>query len=60
MAAYSDNQAMINAIKHANMKNGEIIIKLNGELITGKITAIKMDMREACYTSFVVEGMIRD
>lgn len=51
---------MITAINHSNMKNGDVVIKLNGELITGQIKAIKMDMREACYTSFEIEGIIRD
>lgn len=59
MATYSSNQALIAAINHSNMKDGEVIVKLNGEVITGNITSIKMEMRESHYTVFEIEGIIR-
>ena len=60
MTAYTSNQALVNAMNHSQMKNGEVIIKLNDEIITGNISAIKMEMREACYTTFELEGVIHN
>ncbi len=56
--AYPSNQALINAVNHANLKNGEVIIKLNGEVIVGRLQSISMEMREANYTTFCIEGVI--
>jgi hypothetical protein len=58
--AFTSNQDLIRAMKYSNMKNGEIIIKLNDEVITAHIKNISMEMQEACYTTITLEAMIRD
>jgi hypothetical protein len=56
--AYSSNQALISALNYSNLKNGEVIIKLNGEIVTGSLVAITMKMTEGHYTTFEIEGII--
>ena len=60
MTAYSSNTNLIAAMKYSNMKNGEVIIRLNDEIITANIKNIQMDMQEACYTTVTLEAIIRD
>ena len=47
-------------MKHSNMKNGEVIIKLNDEIVTARIKNISMDMQEACYTTIMLEAIITE
>jgi hypothetical protein len=56
--AYPSNQALINAINYANMKNGEVIIKLNGETITANLTSIQINMKEAHLTTLELSAVI--
>lgn len=58
MTAYTSNQSMIAAINHSNLSNGEVVIKLHGEIITGHIRSIQMEMREAHLTEFTITGLI--
>ena len=55
----SENSCLIAAIKHSEMRNGEVVIKLNDQYITGYIQGIKMAMKESNYTTFEIEGIIR-
>jgi hypothetical protein len=55
----NSNHNLIAAIKHSNMNNGEVVIKLNDQYITGNITAIRMEMQELNYTTFEIDGIIR-
>lgn len=59
MAAYPSNKALINAINHANMSNGEVIIKLQGEVITGHIQNISMEMGANKVTTFRIDGVLK-
>jgi len=58
--AFTSNQALVAAMKHSNMKNGEVIIKLNDEIVTARIKNISMDMQEACYTTIMLEAIITE
>lgn len=53
-----NNKALLAAINYSQLKDGEVIIKLNGEVITGNLTSIQIEMREAHLTKFEIEGII--
>lgn len=54
-----NNHNLIAAIKHSQMKNGEVVIKLNDQYITGWLHGIKMEMREANHTTFIIDGVVK-
>jgi len=58
MSIYHNNKALIAAVNHANLKNGEVIIKLNNEIITGDIKSIQLNMRDGFITEFTITGLI--
>lgn len=58
MRTYPTNQALVNAIKHAKMQNGEVVIKVNGELITGHIQTLQINM-DPHQNTFEIKGTIR-
>jgi hypothetical protein len=55
----NNNHNLIAAIKHSSMSNGEVVIKLNDQYITGHITGIQMQMQEGHFTKFEIQGIIR-
>jgi hypothetical protein len=54
----NNNHNLIAAIKHSSMRNGEVVIKLNDQYITGHITGFQIEMRETNYTTFTIEGVV--
>lgn len=55
----SSNHNLIAAIKHSSMSNGEVVIKLNDQYITGNITAIQVSMGAETLTTFTIEGIVQ-
>lgn len=56
--AYTSNHQLVTALNHAHLNNGQVVIKLHGEFITGHIREISMQMREAHLTEFTITGVI--
>lgn len=56
---YNSNHNLIAAIKHSEMRNGEVVIKLNDQYITGYVTAFRIEMKEAHITSFEIDGVVK-
>ena len=58
MSVSQNNKALIAAINHSNLKNGEVVIKLNDEFITGNIRSIQLEMRDGFITEFTITGLL--
>ena len=55
----NNNYNLIAAIKHSQLTNGEVTIKLNDQYITGWIHCINMEMSEGNYTTFTINGVVK-
>ena len=58
MTAYTNNNNLIAAINHSNLNNGEVVIKLNGEIITGRIQNFGVNTSVGSHTTFEISGII--
>jgi len=56
----SNHQALINAVKYSHINNGEVIIKLNDQILTGNITDFELAMNHMSYTTFEIKGVITE
>lgn len=60
MNAYPNNTALLAAINYANMKSGEVIIRLNDETIHARLTNISMNMRDSNYTTVEISAVVTE
>lgn len=54
----TEHQKLIAAINYANLSNGEVIIKLHGEIIQGHIRNIELEMGAGKLTEFTIKGVL--
>lgn len=53
-----NHTALISSINYAHLTNGEVIIKLHGEIIKGHILNIELDMGAGKITEFRIQGIL--
>lgn len=59
MQHYENHHDLIAAIKHSDLKDGEVVIRLNGHTFRGNLTKITTEMSANSLTTFALEGIIR-
>lgn len=50
---------MLAALRYPELRNGEVVIKLNDEYYLGSITELDISIREAHLTEFRICGLVR-